>query len=423
MTLWGMPPGRLDRDFMDLYERLRRHFDSGPIPFPATASGIEIRLLKDFFSEEDCRILLSLGWVRVPAKKIHKRLKTARVPEGRFTLDEVTKKLDGLYLDGSINMKVKNGVRKYCLDPVVIGWYEQKIGFLTGEQVRMFHEYASEGSFPRLWGGDGVGTPPQMRTIVHPGAVDAITVDDEKKQVRTVDINESIPYKPEIARYDDVRKLLANLPNDTLFVVVNCVCKQSQDLINESCKKTSDRKHCLSIGEGGQKYLDRGQGTKITKQEARDLLEWQIKQGLVLQCGNYRDELREVCACCGCCCGVLLHAKKLAKPVDVFHVAFQARIDPGSCKKCGQCMERCQMDAIENVDSGNNATYRVNLDRCIGCGVCIEGCKHGAMTLVKKNTTLPPRDKDTLVMQRLKDRFGATGVLKFLLKAALGMKV
>nr|MDO8118546.1 4Fe-4S binding protein [Candidatus Sigynarchaeota archaeon] len=408
---------------MDLYEQLRRHFDSGPIPFYATASGIEIKLLKDFFSEEDCRILLALGWVRVSAEKIHKRLKQARVPEGQFTLDQLKKKLDELYLNGTINMKIKKGVRKYCLDPVVIGWYEHKIDALTPDQVRMFYEYASDGSFPSIWGGDGVGTPPQMRTIIHPGAFDAITADGEEKGTRKVDINETILHEPAVARYDDVRALLANLPDETLFVVINCICKRSQDLINQPCKKTDDRRHCLSIGEGSQKYLDRGQGTRITKQEAQDLLEWQIKQGLVLQCGNYRDELREVCACCGCCCGVLVNAKKLPRPADLFHVAYQARIDPAQCKKCGRCMARCQMEAIEKADSGKNVIYRVNLDRCIGCGVCVEGCKHVAIKLVRKNTTMPPKDKDTLVMQRLKDRFGTIGLIKFVLKAALGMKV
>lgn len=408
---------------MDLYDRLRRHFDSGPIPFYATASGIEIRLLKDFFSEEDCRILLALGWVRVSAEKIHKRLKQARFPEGQFTLDQVKEKLDALYLDGSINMKVKKGVRKYCLDPVVIGWYEHKIDALTPAQVRMFYEYASEGGFPSLWGGDGVGTPPQMRTIVHPGALNAITSGGEGGGARTVDIDEPVLNKPAVARYDDVRALLADLPDDTLFVVANCICKKSKDLVNEPCKKTGDRRHCLSIGEGSQKYLDRGQGTRITKREAQDLLEWQIKQGLVLQCGNYRDELREVCACCGCCCGVLVNAKKLPRPVDIFHVMYQARIDPGSCKRCGQCMERCQMDAIERVDSGGGPAYLVNLNRCIGCGVCVEGCKYGAIKLVKKNAAMPPKDKDALVFQRLKNRFGTAGLLKFVLKAALGMKV
>ncbi|HME50599.1 MAG TPA: 4Fe-4S dicluster domain-containing protein [Candidatus Lokiarchaeia archaeon] len=409
---------------MDLYEQLRRHFDSGPIPFPTTETAIEIDLLKDFFSEEDCRVLLALGWMRVPAEKIHKRLKKARVPEGEFTLDQVKKKLDELYLNGTINMKIQKGVRRFCLDPVVIGWYEHKIDFLTPAQVRMFNEYAGYG-FAELWGGDGVGngTPPQMRVIVHPKAIEANAIETEEAGPLTIAINESITYKPAVSSYDDVRTLLAKQSDDALFVVVNCICKQSKDLIDEPCKKTDDRKHCLSIGEGSQKYLDRGQGTRITKKEAQDLLEWQIQQGLVLQCGNYTDELREVCACCGCCCGVLTNAKKLARPADVFHVSYQSCIDTASCKKCGLCMARCQMDAVEKVNSGKNAMYRVNLDRCIGCGVCVEGCKYGAIKLVKKKTTAPPKDKDAFVMQRIKYRFGRIGLLKFLVKAALGMKV
>jgi Pyruvate/2-oxoacid:ferredoxin oxidoreductase delta subunit len=407
---------------MSLYHQLRQHFDSGPIPFPETSTGVEIRLLEDFFSESDCRILLALGWVRITAEKCRGRLLKDGAPEGSLSLDEIKERLDKFYLQGSISMKIKQGKKKYSLEPVAIGWYEHKVDFLTPKQVRMFYEYAEQ-ALPDLWGGDGIGKgiPPQMRVIVHPGAIksEGGTTGAE----RVVDINESLPFKPTVALYDDVRCMLRNTPEESLFVLINCICKQSQDLMGEPCKVTNHRRHCMSIGSSSQAYLDRGQGVRISKEEAVKLLEWQIEQGLVLQCGNYADELREVCACCGCCCGVLGSAKKLKKPTDIFHVTYQAEIVKDHCKKCGTCAKRCQMDAIMQEGEGKEKQFHVDLDRCIGCGVCVAGCKSNAITLVKKQTHNPPKTKDDLVKQRLKTKHGLGGYLKFVFKALLGMRI
>jgi Na+-translocating ferredoxin:NAD+ oxidoreductase subunit B len=410
---------------MDLYEKLRDLFDTGPIPFPSTETRVELDLIKELFSEEDCKIMLALGWVRVSAEKIYKRIKKMGILERIISLEELKDKLHTLYMNGSINMKIKKGIPKYCLDPIVVGWYEHKIDLLTPKQVKMFYNYADDGPFPEIWGGDGVNnaTKSQMRVIIHPNAKNNIKIKEKNYESQTIEINESITHEPTIAHYDDVRAILSAMPEDTLFVNVNCICKKSQDLIDEPCKVTDNRRHCLSIGEGAQKYLDRDQGIRITKQEAKDLLEWQIKQGLVLQCGNYRDELREVCACCGCCCGVLMNAKKLKRPVDVFNIRYQAAISDELCKNCGKCASKCQMDAIEIFKTNGKKHYTINLDRCIGCGVCVEACKFDAISLIKYNINEPPKTKDSLIAQRIKDRFGTLGYIKFVLKALIGMKV
>ena len=40
----------------DIYQQLQRHLDELPTGFPATTSGIEIRLLKRLFSLEEAKI-------------------------------------------------------------------------------------------------------------------------------------------------------------------------------------------------------------------------------------------------------------------------------------------------------------------------------------------------------------------------------
>ena len=77
---------------------------------------------------------------------------------------------------------------------------------------------------------------------------------------------------------------------------------------------------------------------------------------------------------------MLINLKKHPKPAQVVSTPFTVAYDPESCKKCGICVKRCQMDAVTMVEE------RVELqqDRCIGCGLCISTCPTGSLKLVRK---------------------------------------
>ncbi|MDZ7604215.1 MAG: hypothetical protein U5K79_01195 [Cyclobacteriaceae bacterium] len=64
----------------DIYERLREYLDKLPIPFPATESGVEIRLLKKLFSEEEAALSLHLSALPEKASKIHGRINDSNLP-------------------------------------------------------------------------------------------------------------------------------------------------------------------------------------------------------------------------------------------------------------------------------------------------------------------------------------------------------
>jgi hypothetical protein len=68
----------------DNYRRLQQHLDKHPIPYPATESGIEIKLLKSLFSEEEAEIALNLSTLPEKVSKIHKRFKKPRHAEKRI---------------------------------------------------------------------------------------------------------------------------------------------------------------------------------------------------------------------------------------------------------------------------------------------------------------------------------------------------
>ncbi|HNU92964.1 MAG TPA: hypothetical protein PKO25_13915, partial [Spirochaetota bacterium] len=59
----------------DVYIRLRGAIDRMPIGYPATESGVEIKLLKKLFTPIEARIALALGMLPEPVSRIHRRLK------------------------------------------------------------------------------------------------------------------------------------------------------------------------------------------------------------------------------------------------------------------------------------------------------------------------------------------------------------
>lgn len=68
--------------------------------------------------------------------------------------------------------------------------------------------------------------------------------------------------------------------------------------------------------------------------------------------------------------------------------SFIMRLNEEECIGCGECVERCQVDAIAMEDD------RVvhNTQRCIGCGLCISTCPSGALQLVFRDVApIPPR--------------------------------
>src|SRR5512133_589864 len=57
-----------------LYRRLQQHLDRMPVPFPATESGVEIRILERLFSPEEAEVARALSAMPELPRTIRKRL-------------------------------------------------------------------------------------------------------------------------------------------------------------------------------------------------------------------------------------------------------------------------------------------------------------------------------------------------------------
>lgn len=65
---------RKEKNVTDVYERLAKHLDNLPASYPATDSGVELRILKRLFTSEEAEAALALTMFPESADEIAKRL-------------------------------------------------------------------------------------------------------------------------------------------------------------------------------------------------------------------------------------------------------------------------------------------------------------------------------------------------------------
>jgi electron transport complex protein RnfB len=355
----------------ELYRALQRHLDRMPVPYPATESGVEIRILKQLFSAAEARLALRLSAIPEKLTTIHRRTPGMSREELRGALDAMAEK-------GIIQKLPGKAGPVYSKAPLVVGMYEAQVNRLTPELERDVRAYSDEALGPEL-------------------------LSPRTPQMRTVPVHKSIPVTHAVASYDNIRAFVEASPGP--FAAIPCICRQGRAVTGQPCKQTSEPRNCLMFGMAATMLTAQGIARPVSKEEMLAFLEQADREGLVLEPQNTVDPLF-VCCCCGCCCGVLNIAKKLPKPAEFFQSDFLAEVDAEKCQICGTCATRCQMDAIASEDG----PPVIAEDRCIGCGLCVTTCPSEALSL-RKNERRPPPPKDTAALYTtiFKERFGPFG--------------
>jgi Fe-S-cluster-containing hydrogenase component 2 len=367
-----------------LYRELQQHLDRMPVAFPSTASGVELRILKKLFTEQQARIALCLSVIGESLRTIRKRIPALSLPELATALTEMADQ-------GLIERYGSPGKPRYGKSPFVVGIYERQVNRLTPELQHDILAYFDEAF------GEAVHTR-------------------KTPQIRTIPVQESIKNASKVALFDDICAFVK--ASEGPFAVMNCICRQGKDLLGEPCRQTNHRENCLTFGEAARSMVQRGAARFVTQEESLEYLRQADRDGLVLEPQNAQDPLF-VCCCCGCCCGVLTSAKKLPRPAELFHANYTAEIDADLCAQCGECLQRCQMDAL----SLNAGPATVDALRCIGCGLCVTTCPSTAIIMKNKpQITTPPKDTSALYLQLVRERYGNWGLARIAAGSLLGRR-
>jgi ferredoxin len=362
-----------------VYVRLQKHLDGQAVGFPATRSGVEIKILKHIFTPQEAEIVSYLSYKPEPLQTIF-----GRVGHLLETSAELEVLLDRIQRKGGIESKIKNGLSHYCCAPLVVGMYEFQLGRLTPEFLKDFNEYTSTKKF----------------------GIDFLST--ELPQMRTIPVSKSIHPQHNVSTFDEVTALLQQAEEP--FAIFECICRKKKEVEGHSCKVTDRKETCLAIGSVAAMVLLSGNGREVARDEALSILEENQKQGLVLQPSN-TEKVDFICSCCGCCCGMLAVHKVLPRPLDFWASNFLAIVDAEKCDACGACEKRCQVGAVAVSDPKKHAV--VDTERCLGCGVCVTICPAQAITLTKKPTEVrPPQTREDLYDIIMANKKGRLGKLK-----------
>lgn len=376
-----------------VYRDLQQYLDRLPGGFPAAKSGVDIRILKHFFTPEEAKVALQLSMKSEPLKRIHNRVK-----KSGMSIEELQQLLEQMVRKGTV-LPAEEGYDERHYSNAAFdagGIMTLQVDRLTKDLYNNYGQYKSETT----------SVPPSSKKGTLP--------------LRTIPVEKSIPIpeKYQVSSYDDVRKLIENAPGP--IAVAKCICRQVTELFGGSCTKTDLRETCLIVGpDHATHYVDMGIGRYINKEETLDILEKVQEAGLVLQPENsLRPEA--ICCCCGDCCVLLKMFAKHPRPVEMYETNYYVEFNPELCTGCEECIERCQLLARVMVDG----VATVNLDRCIGCGNCVAICPSNANQLKKKSEELVPvKDKKAYNMRLLSDRWGRWNMFKTRMKMWLGLKV
>ena len=322
----------------EAYLILRDYLDRFPIGYPKTSSGIEIKILKRLFTEEEAEIAVLLAPIPEKASQIARR--------GKLDRTYLEEKLESMTKKGLIFRIHREGKTLYNSTPFMIGLYEYSVKKIDKELAKMFKEYYDTAFLNEM----GAGNVPGFKVIPIGETIDANTV--------------LYPY----------HKLRESIRKARKISVTECICRKEARLNGEGCNYPIET--CLSFGVAAEYYIENGLGREISADEAIKIVEQADEAGLV-HAGANSKHLSNICNCCPCCCASMKGITKKGLDKHKFlNAMFESIIDQELCIGCGNCIDRCPVDAVILEDYAS-----VDREKCLGCGLCASVCPEGAITL------------------------------------------
>jgi electron transport complex protein RnfB len=336
-----------------------------PNGFPATESGVELRLLAKIFEPEEAELASVMRVKFEPAAEIAARA-GAEPAEAKRTLRAMVRK-------GQIGLRKGEGELLFALMPFIVGIYEEQLSRLDRELAQLFEQY-----FEEALGGPVFTEHPPLQ--------------------RVIPVEEAISVEIDVHPYEQASQIVESAK---AWGVRDCICRTQQRLVGKGCERLVSS--CLILAPVPGAFDGSSVTKAITKEESLRLLREAEEAGLVHTTGNYQDSTYYICNCCSCCCGVLRGLANHPTPNAVVRSDFVATVEAESCTGCGDCVERCPISARS---LGEDGVCSVDQSRCIGCGLCASSCTVGSISLQRRTevSQQPPVTLEDWMAERASGR-------------------
>lgn len=361
----------------DVYQRLRKHLDDLPGGYPATDTGVELRILKRLFTPEEAWLATYLTLIPEEPGVVARRAKIGK--------EEAAKRLEEMARKGLLfRIEEVPGKPAYVAAQFMFGIWEFHVKDLSPEFVADVNEYK-----------------PYLRNSMW-----------AQPQLRTIPVGQSIQNELNVLTYERAEELIEGHDR---FSIAPCICRKEKKMMGDECDRPEDT--CLGFGIGADYAIRNGFGRACDKKEILDALQAANDHALVLQPAN-SQEITYMCACCGCCCDILSFLKEASRPSALVSTPFVVEADGAKCEGCKTCVDRCQMDALSMVEE----KVLLDADRCIGCGLCVTTCPSGALTLKRKPDTeqwkVPKNIEEAYISHgQVRGKLGVSELLKLQIKS------
>ncbi len=334
------------------YLELQKFLDQFPIGYPKTESGVEIKILKRLFTEEEAALAVSLTPFPEEARQIAERagLDAEGLPE----------KLESMSRKGLIFRVQRHGKTLYSATPFMIGLYEYSVKTIDKELAALFKEYYDTALLDEMGSSDIPG-------------------------FKVVPVEQSLGPSTALLPFHNLEQSIRAARK---IAVTECVCRKEAQLLGKGCDHPMEA--CLSFGAAAEYYIENGMGREISADEAIKIVGEADRSGLVHASANSKH-LSNICNCCPCCCasmkGITHKGHDKGKYMNAL---FEAVIDEEDCTACEACVDRCPVGAIAVEEAAN-----VDRRKCLGCGLCAGVCPTEAITLLLREDGQEPFDRVT----------------------------
>lgn len=359
-------------DAHDTYEKLCERLNKNAAKLPPLPS--VLALLREVFTPEQAAL----------AAEMPLGAHTAQSLAGQMNRDaaELEAMLEAMADEGTIFVtRAEGGEKAYAVMPFAPGIFE--LQFLAGKddektrkRARLMDEMHEE-----------------IKTISADlyKDIDVANKTLGAPALRTLAVEEELPGGGEIATWERISEIMAQ---EESFAMGTCMCRQQARFKGHDCKiEGVPMEACVYFGKVADFIVDRKFGRRLSREELLAFLKTCEQRGLVHNINNFLGNNIVLCNCCGCCCEILTVMIEHRGLKRIVGSNFSARVDPETCIGCGECVEICQMGAMEMRDT----QAAVNPDYCLGCGNCVARCPAGSISLVRCAEYKPRNQRSTVI--------------------------